>query len=405
MPSILPPLTNWVRSSTGGLPPTFWYLWVGIFISRIGNFVMPFLSIYLTTQRGFTISQAGLTVASYAAGAMVATLVGGTLADRIGRRRTLLLSLLAGPVFLMGLPFAEHPILIVMLTFAVGAIYELYRPAAIAAISDVVPPTDRQRAFALQYWVINLGFAIGVSLAGFLATNGYIWLFVFDALTTFLYGIVVFLKVPETRPATVTPRPWLMHTSIPFRQGAFVGLFLITLALASVLNLSQSILPIEITNDGLAPDQYGPLIALNGILIILFQPFVAALSRRFQMAHVLAVAAILLGLGFGATAIVDNIPGYAGSIALWTFAEMAWLPLSSTLITHLAPSDLRGSYQGAYGLSWAIAGGIGPSLGGLVLEHLGSGVLWGSCILIGAIAALGFLRLGPSIRAATPTPA
>lgn len=96
-----------IRPALAGLPATYWYLFVGIFINRIGNLVTPFLSLFLTQERGFSIAQAGLTVAVCAVGGMVASVAGGTLADRIGRRPTLLISLLVGPLFLVALPFAE----------------------------------------------------------------------------------------------------------------------------------------------------------------------------------------------------------------------------------------------------------------------------------------------------------
>src|SRR5262245_26967538 len=156
-----------------------------MFVNRLGNFVLPFLAIYFAQERRFSIAATGVAVATYGAGAVVATLVGGTLADRLGRRRVLLSSLFVGPVVLMALPFAENE-LVFPLTFVLGAIYELYRPAANAAIVDLVPAADRKRAFAIQYWGVNLGFAVGVTLGGLLAARGYIWLFACDAATTFL---------------------------------------------------------------------------------------------------------------------------------------------------------------------------------------------------------------------------
>src|SRR5262245_50483358 len=95
-----------VRALISGLSRTYWYLCVGTFINRLGNFVLPFLAIYFATERRFSIAATGVAVATYGAGSVVASLVGGTLADRFGRRRTLLFSLFVGPIVLMALPFA-----------------------------------------------------------------------------------------------------------------------------------------------------------------------------------------------------------------------------------------------------------------------------------------------------------
>jgi MFS family permease len=382
------------------LPSTYWYLCVGIFVNRVGNFVLPFLAIYFAKERGFSVAATGVAVATYGAGSVVATLVGGALADRFGRRRVLLFSLFVGPIVLMALPFANDA-LIVPLTFALGAVYELYRPAANAAIVDLVPAPDRQRAFAIQYWGINLGFAIGVTLGGLLATRGYLWLFALDAATTFLYGIVVYLKVPETSPGRTESRGWLTHTFAPFRNRTFAAFLFINVALASVFNLCGSMLPIEMTTDGIGPATYGRLIAINGALIVCLQPAIAAIVGRFQDVKVMAAAALVLGLGFGATGFVSSASGYAATIVTWTLAEMAWLPIGPAIVAALSPVALRGAYQGAYGLSFALSMSLAPFIGGLVFDRFGSRVLWSSCTVIGALCASGFLLLAPSIRRRT----
>jgi MFS family permease len=82
---------------TAGLPQAFWLLWVGTIINRLGGFVVPFLSLYLTSERGVTVAEAGLIVAAFGAGSFAAQLAGGELADRLGRRPVLLMSLLGAP--------------------------------------------------------------------------------------------------------------------------------------------------------------------------------------------------------------------------------------------------------------------------------------------------------------------
>jgi MFS family permease len=382
------------------LPATYWYLCVGVFVNRLGNFVLPFLAIYFAKERGYSVAATGVAVAMYGAGNVVSALVGGTLADRFGRRRVLLISLFVGPVVLMALPFANDD-LVLPLTFALGAIYELYRPAANAAVVDVVPAPDRQRAFAIQYWGINLGFAIGVTLGGLLAARGYLWLFALDAATTFLYGIVVYLKVPETAPGRSEQPSFFTHPFAPFKDWSFSAFLCITVALACVFNLCGSMLPIEMATDGIGPATYGKLIAINGALIVCLQPAIATIVGRYQNVKVMAVAALILGVGFGATSFVSSASGYAATIVTWTLAEMAWLPLGPAVVATLSPAALRGVYQGAYGLSFALATSLAPLFGGLVFDRFGSVVLWSSCTVIGALSGLGFLLLAPAIRRGT----
>src|SRR5260370_7256362 len=93
------------RENLRALPATAWILFGGTFINRFGSFVMPFLFLYLT-RRGYSITQAGLGVGAYGAGHVVASALGGHLADRIGRRHTLLLPMFPPPIPIPPLP---HP--------------------------------------------------------------------------------------------------------------------------------------------------------------------------------------------------------------------------------------------------------------------------------------------------------
>src|SRR5205814_422895 len=119
-----------------------------------------------TGARGQPVAQAAKIVALYGAGSFASALVGGRLADRIGRRRTLLISLFGGGAAMLVLGFAERPAAIAFWTFTLALVQDMYRPAVYAVVADVVPPQDRARAYGLNYWAINLGFSIAPALAG-----------------------------------------------------------------------------------------------------------------------------------------------------------------------------------------------------------------------------------------------
>src|SRR6478672_9047539 len=79
-------------------PRTYWFLWWGTLINRLGGFVVPLLTIYLITVRRVSVADAGGVVAAFGVGAIVASLAGGYLADHLGRRATLLISLFGGAI-------------------------------------------------------------------------------------------------------------------------------------------------------------------------------------------------------------------------------------------------------------------------------------------------------------------
>lgn len=135
---------------TADLPAAYWFLWLGILINRLGSFVIPFLTLYLTSQRGISVSQAALTVSLFGAGSFAAQLTGGELADRLGRRPVLLTSLFIAPVAMIALGFARTLPLIGFFTLILGFFTDLYRPAMSAAVADAVPPLCADTCFRLS---------------------------------------------------------------------------------------------------------------------------------------------------------------------------------------------------------------------------------------------------------------
>src|SRR5512134_2142939 len=190
-----------LASLVEGLPLTYWLIWTGTLINRLGGFVIPFLTLYLTAQRAISISQATLMVSFFGAGSFLAQLSGGELTDRLGRRPVMLMSFFITPIFMIALGLARDLTLISISTFIVGFFTDLYRPAVGAAIADLVPPEARTRAYGYNYWAINLGAAIAPIVAGLMAEYNYLILFVADALTTAIFGFIVFFGIHETRPA------------------------------------------------------------------------------------------------------------------------------------------------------------------------------------------------------------
>ncbi len=85
------------------LPDEYWVVWVGTLINRMGGFVAPLLTFYLVGARGLSVGEAGVIVSLFGAGSVIAALVGGVLADRVGRRATMLVSLISGGVLMASL--------------------------------------------------------------------------------------------------------------------------------------------------------------------------------------------------------------------------------------------------------------------------------------------------------------
>ena len=130
--------------------------------------------------------------------------------------------------------------------------------------------------------------------------------------------------------------------------------------------------------------------AINGVMIVLVQPFAVSFVLRLRREHVLAAGALLMGVGVGLTGIAaGSVPRYALSVVVWTLGEIGLAPIAPSVVADLAPSSLRGSYQGAYQITWGAASFLAPAIGSLLMGHFGSGVLWDACIAAGMVAAIG----------------
>lgn len=369
-----------------GLPRTFWYLWVGALIDRLGTFVYTFLALYLTRARHFTVAQAGLVVALYGAGNFAAGPVGGYFADHIGRRRTMLAAFTLSAAAMLHLGLARAPGHIAVATFLLGFCSNLFRPAQQATVADLVPPAERTRAYGYLYWAVNLGFSGAAMLGGFMAERNFMLLFVADAATTLAFGIIVYLRVPETHPERHVVDRARPDVRAPLRDRSFMIFVFAQLLVMIVGSQANSTLPIDLRDHGVSPSTYGWLLAINGVMIVLLQPSVVTFVQKLDRGRVLALGALLQGAGFGLVCVGHSVAWYAFTVVIWTSAELCYSPVSPAVVSDLAPPRLRGTYQGVYSMSWGLGSFLAPALGSLVLGRLGPVTLWTGCFALCLVA-------------------
>jgi predicted MFS family arabinose efflux permease len=387
---------------------------VGAFVSALATFVFLFLAIYLT-ERGFDPQQVGLVGACFGLGTLAAGPVGGTFADRLGRRPTLLVSLLASAAFAALLGVARAPALVIPGVLVFGLASSAVFPALFAMVADVVPEGDRPRAFGVLYWANNVGISLSAVVGGLVGARSWLALFVADAATTVLFALVVWRKVPESRgvPAARPPAP---GATAPQERGwgavlsdgpflAFVVVFVVFLA---VFFQFQVAMPIAMTRAGFDTAQIGRVMAVNGLLIALLSPFSARAFAGRDPGRVLALGAVLVGAGYGAYAWCTTAPEYAVATAIWTLGEITTMPVAIALVASMAPADLRGRYNGLYSLAFGAGQTLAPLLGGTILARSGAGVLFGGCLAVCLAAAAAHLVLGAArqrARRLDPLPA
>ncbi|MGB3543254.1 MDR family MFS transporter [Rubrivirga sp.] len=387
-----------VRSALEAYPRPFWALVVGTFVNRTGLVVIPFLALFLTAERGYSVQLATLAVSLYGGGAFTGGLAGGWLSDRIGRRPVLLLSLGGAAAPVAAIPFAPTFATIAATSFAFGFLGEMYRPAVSAVVADLLPGERRARGYAVVYWAINLGAAIGPALGGWLASRSYTGLFVLEGVTLLGYAALIAVEVPETKPVEAEGASVVLDLGPVARDGALAAVSVAVLLVGIGFFQLFTTLPIVMTDLGLSEFDFGLVVAVNGGLIVLVGlPVAAYVGERMTSLWVPASVA-LMALGIACQVPASTFWAYAACAVIWTVGEMAFLPVVPTIVAGLAPTELRGSYQGVYHAAWGLSKMIAPALGGLVLANASSSALWGGSAALVAAASVVLLALLPTLR-------
>ncbi|MFI1768549.1 MDR family MFS transporter [Streptomyces sp. NPDC020800] len=394
------------RESVAGLPREFWWLWTSTLINRLGAFVATFMALYLTLDRGYSASYAGLVASLHGLGGVVSALGGGVMADRLGRRPTLLIAQTATAASVALLGFVHDPVAIAAVAFVVGMASNASRPAVQAMMADIIRPEDRVRAFSLNYWAINLGFAVSSMAAGFIAEFSYLAGFLIEAGMTLACAIVVFVKLPESRPtATAKEADADVSLKTVLRDGRYMAVVGLSFLVALVFQQGSVGLPVAMGRAGFSPADYGLAIAVNGILIVALQIPVTRFIEHRDPRTLLVVSSLLAGYGFGLTVFAGSVGVFALTVCVWTLAEIANAPTQTGLVVRLSPVHGRGRYQGMYTLSWSAASLIAPLMSGTVIDRFGAQWLWGMCAVVGTVAGVGYGVLMRGLPAQEPVPA
>jgi MFS family permease len=382
-----------LRQNLRLLPASAWILFLGSFINRFGTFVQPFLVIYLTRQ-GYSVARAGLAAGAYGAGHLASAILGGHLADRIGRRNTITLSMFCGAASMLALSQARGFPLMVALTALAGTAGELYRPASIALLSDLVGAGQRVTAFSMYRLAVNLGFAAGPAVAGFLADRSFLYIFLGDAATSCAFGAVALLALPHGLRTVGEGERWNEAWTVIRHDRRFLTFLAATVFVTVVDFQMLSTFALHVRANGFPAATYGMLISLNGVLIVLFELAITAVTQRFPPRPVIALGYLLSGLGFALTGFAHTVPALAATVVLWTLGEMVSSPVAVAYVSRLAPVRYRGRYMGTMVLAWSAGMIVGPSLGTAIFGYH-PWLVWLLCGICGLVAALLAVREPP----------
>jgi MFS family permease len=377
----------------GRLPAPVRLLVWGTLVNKLGTFIFPYLSLVLMRDFGMSPARAGLLMTCHGLGAIVSVLTGGVLTDRLGRRRTLVLSMFGGGALAVAMGFAPSLTWFVPLLIAFGFLADLYRPAASAIISDLLPSGERALGFAAFRVAVNLGFAFGVVMGGVLADVDWRLLFVGDGLTTLACAVLLAIGIPETKPqpsAGSAPS----HDASPWRDPVYLVSVLSSTVFCLMFFSFLTVLPLTVTvGAGYPAWVYGLLMALNGSLIGFFEISATDALRRFRRLRVAALGVALAAVGFGLSGLVPHWAWFVATGIFWTAGEIFYAPQQISFVADWSPPASRGRYLSLYQASWTAGAALNPLFSLPLHARLGDMLFWPVLGLVGVPSIWVLLRL------------
>lgn len=348
-------------------------------INRLGAFSLSFLTVLITTEYGVSTATAGFVSAAFGLATIPSRLLGGRLADRLGRRRTIVLGLLGCAGAQLGIAASGTVAAVAGFAVLLGLVFELYEPPSQAMIADFVKPPERERAYSsLNAALAAAGMGAGLIAAG-LGRWDLRWLFVADALTCLACATVVHVVLPADAPNTPDPTgEEAVATSTPWRDRALVAM-LLTGSLFALIYLQIVIaLPLALAHRGLQPADAGLMFTTSAATIVTGQP-VLRLKRvaALPVPTALAIGYLLLAAGLAGYATAHTLPAFEVSTVCWSLGDLLLMGRTYAVVADLAPPGGAGRYMAAFGTSWGIAGVAAPLAGTQLLDHTGTTFLWG----------------------------
>lgn len=380
-----------------GLSRDVWAIATIYLINRIGEMVIPFMSLYLTDQLEFTKTETGIVLTCFGLGAMIGANVGGFLTDRIGNFKVMLISLIgSGVAFNLILAFTAVETL--SLWMIVTAFFtSMFSPAAFSAVGKWGNPEYQTRGYTLLRMAINLGVAIGPAIGGILAARvGYSWLFILDGLTCFIAAGALFLILNHRRVHEVVQKKVDEVVQSPYRDK-----FLLTFLLLNLINMVVFFqilfsVPVYFKEElGLDEHLIGIFFTANGLLVLLLEmPIVYKIEQTKRFFKPMAYGALLIGIAY----LCLNFNNWAlGAIILYSVfvavGEVINFPMIPSIAMRRSSESNQGKYMGTVSTMFAMAFLLAPATGLPVIERIGFEAYWYFAAGLSLISCTGLLIL------------
>ena len=382
-------------------PSNFWVLIGSAFIDRLGGaLIFPFLALYITYKFSVGMTEVGKIFAIFAIASLGGNLLGGALTDKFGRKVMILFGLVmsASSSLLMG--FVTELRWFYALAFLVGLLADSGGPATQAMLADMLPEKQRAEGFGVLRIVANLAVTIGPAVGGLLAGYSYLYLFIIDAITSLITAAIVFIRLPETRPAPSGDQPEqsLLEGMGGYRKVlkdrlymAFIFVSILAILVYMQMNTTLSVYLRDFHQ--VPPQGFGLILSLNAAMVVLFQFWITRRISKYQPMLLMAFGTLFYAVGFALYGFVASYALFLLAMVIITIGEMITSPTAQALAAGFAPEDMRGRYLAVFGLAWLVPTATGPLAAGLIMDNFDPRWVWYLGGLLALASTIGYLIL------------
>jgi MFS family permease len=390
-----------IKNTYKGYPSTFKVLVLASFIDLLGGFVLyPFFALYITERFGVGMTEVGLIFAVFGAGNIFGSMVGGALADKYGRRVMIIIGLVVSGIGSIFMGLVDDLNVFYILAASLGLVGNIGGPAREAMVVDLLPKEKQAEGFGIMRIAMNLAVTAGPILGGFLATQSYMWLFLSDAVSSFLTAVIVFVVIPETKPEKPEDKPEesVISTIVEYKEvlkdGVFILFLSISVIMVTVYIQMNSTLSVFLRDvHGFPPQGFGLLLSMNALMVVLFQFWITKRISKFAPMKVMAIGALFYVVGFGMYGFISTAFLFFIAMIIITIGEMIVTPIQQTAVASFAPEDKRGRYMAMYGFSWGIPNLFSVLVAGLIMDNIGPNWVWYIAGILSLISVVGFYSL------------
>ncbi|WP_323678833.1 MDR family MFS transporter [Exiguobacterium indicum] len=387
------------------LPKAVWILVLAMAINTTGSsFLWPFNTLYIHEYLGESMTKAGMALFVNSALAIVGNYLGGKAFDRLGGKKTLVISVIGLVLSSVGLLLFHQTYLgYVAMLGLIGFVGGMVFPT-IYAMTGVIWPEGGRRAFNAIYVAQNVGVALGTAVSGQIAAFSIQYIFIANLVLYIAFAIILFVGLSWIQA------PVRMHaahdeietTRTPLARGAARTMLLVSIGYALLWFVYvqwQGTFAVHTKSLGVTISEYSILWTINGALIVFAQPLLTPILRWFgdDLKRQLMTGTGIFLLSYLIVPFAGGFKMFLVAMIILTIGEMFIWPAVPAMAARLAPIGKEGEFQGYVNIAASAGRMISPTVGGLIYDLSGMSAVFLTLIGLILLAGVVFLRAIPKI--------